>query len=64
VDHNPPIPPNPGSCHGWAELLALVDELRRLAHDTTLAPDDAMRRVRDLFADCDDHRGGAPGRFA
>jgi hypothetical protein len=27
--------------------------VRRLAHDRTLAPDDAMRRIRDLFADHD-----------
>jgi hypothetical protein len=27
--------------------------LRRLADDRTLAPDDAMRRIRDAFADYD-----------
>ena len=43
------FPPAEPGRHGIAELLTLVDELRRLAHDTTLAPDDAMRRVRDLI---------------
>jgi hypothetical protein len=55
VDHNLPIPPNPGSNHGWAELLALVGAIRRLADDRSLEPDDAMRRIRHLFLD-DDHR--------
>jgi hypothetical protein len=45
-------PPGPGR-HGWAELLALVGAIRRLAYDITLAPDDAMRRIRDAFADYD-----------
>jgi hypothetical protein len=35
--------------HGWAELLTLVGAVRRLAYDRTLAPDDAMRRIRDAF---------------
>jgi hypothetical protein len=48
-------PPEPAR-HGWAELLRLVDALRRLAYDFTLAPDDAMRRIRDAFCDYD---GGA-----
>jgi hypothetical protein len=56
VDHNLPIPPNPGSYHGWAELLALVGDLRRVAHDPTLDPDDALRRIRDPFADHDQGR--------
>ena len=42
--------------HSIAETLALVDELRRLAHDTTLEPDDALRRIRDTFADHDQGR--------
>jgi hypothetical protein len=30
-------------------LFALVGDLRRLAYDGSLAPDDAMRRIRDRF---------------
>ena len=45
--------PEPGR-HGWAELLTLVGAIRRLAYDRSLAPDDAMRRIRDTFADYDD----------
>jgi hypothetical protein len=44
-----PYPPKPGRRHGWAELFALVGDLRRLAYDGSLAPDDAMRRIRDRF---------------
>jgi hypothetical protein len=36
-----------------ADVLALVDRLRRLAFDRSLAPDDAMRRIRDEFLDYD-----------
>jgi hypothetical protein len=39
--------------HGMAELLALVGRVRRIAYDFTLAPDDQMRRIRDLFLDYD-----------
>ena len=42
------IPP-PEHPHTWAELLALVGAVRRIPHDSTLAPDDAMRRIRDAF---------------
>jgi hypothetical protein len=35
--------------HGWADLLRLVGAVRRLAYDGSLAPDDAMRRIRDAF---------------
>jgi hypothetical protein len=34
--------------HTWAELLDLVTDLRRLAYDRSLAPDDAMRRPRQV----------------
>jgi hypothetical protein len=44
--------------HTWAELLRLVGDVRRLAYDRSLAPDDAMRRIRDAFDVYDD------GRFA
>jgi hypothetical protein len=36
-----------------ARLLTLVGAIRRLAHDRSLTPDDAMRRIRDAFADYD-----------
>jgi hypothetical protein len=49
-------PPDPGR-HGWAELLTLVGAIRRLAYSQSLAPDDAMRRIRDAFVSYD-------GRFA
>jgi hypothetical protein len=45
-------PPDPGR-HGWAELLTLVGAIRRLAYSQSLAPDDALRRIRDLFVDYD-----------
>jgi hypothetical protein len=46
--------------HGWAELLTLVGAISRLAYDRTLAPDDAMRRIRDAF-DVYDGRAGGEG---
>jgi len=49
--------PPPDPCrHGWAELLILVGDLRRLAYDRS--PDDAdrARRIRDRF-------GAYDGRF-
>jgi hypothetical protein len=46
------IMPEPGH-HGWADLLRLVGDVRRLAYDRSLAPDDAMRRIRDRFLDYD-----------
>ena len=47
------FPPHEPGRHGWAELLTLVGAIRRLAYDRSLAPDDAMRRIRDTFADYD-----------
>jgi hypothetical protein len=44
--------PEPGR-HGWAELLTLVGAVRRLAHDTTLSPIEAVGRIHDAFADYD-----------
>jgi hypothetical protein len=35
--------------HGCAELLRLVGAVRHIAHDRTIEPDDAMRRIRDAF---------------
>ena len=43
-----PIMPEPGR-HSWTDLLRLVDDVRRLAHDRSLAPDGAMRHIRDVF---------------
>jgi hypothetical protein len=36
-----------------AELLTLVGAIRRIAYDITLEAGDAMRRIRDAFADYD-----------
>jgi hypothetical protein len=47
------LPPSEPARHGWADLLALVGAIRRLAYDLTIAPEDAMRRIRDVFADYD-----------
>ena len=41
------VPPHEPGRHGWAELLDLVGDVRRLAYDSSLAPDDAMRRSGD-----------------
>ncbi|MGH8839348.1 MAG: hypothetical protein ACRDVO_08835 [Jiangellaceae bacterium] len=46
VHHFPP--PDPGR-HGWAELLALVGDLRHLAYDRSLDDADCARRIRDRF---------------
>jgi hypothetical protein len=40
--------PGPGR-HSWTDLLRLVDDVRRLAYDRSLAPDGAMRHIRDAF---------------
>jgi len=45
-------PPEPGR-HGWADVLRLVSEIRRIAYARTLEPDDQMRRIRDLFLEYD-----------
>jgi hypothetical protein len=45
-------PPEPAR-HGWAELLTLVGGVRRIAYDITLEAGDALRRIRDAFADYD-----------
>jgi hypothetical protein len=43
--------PTPGR-HGWADLLILVGDLRRLAF-SRLDADDAMRRIKDRFSEYD-----------
>jgi hypothetical protein len=45
------VPPHEPGRHRWAELLKLVDDLRRLAYDRTLEPDDATCRIRDRFGE-------------
>jgi len=47
----------PSGHHTWAELLRLVDAVRRIAHDRTIEPDDALRRIRDAFQDYDQPEG-------
>jgi hypothetical protein len=49
---NVPTHDEPGR-HGWAELLTLIDSIRAVAYNPSLAPDDQMRRIRDLFLDYD-----------
>ena len=46
------IPP-PEPLHGIAELLRLVDAVRRLAFDHTLPPPEALGRIRDEFTSYD-----------
>jgi hypothetical protein len=47
------IPPPQPKRHGIAELLTLVGDIRRVADDRTMPPDDQMRRIRDLFHEYD-----------
>ena len=47
------FPPHEPARHGWAELLALVGAVRRLAFDRTLPAPEAMGRIRDAFHDYD-----------
>jgi hypothetical protein len=49
----PTFPPSQPGRHGIAELLTLVGAIRRIAYDVTLEAGDAMRRIRDAFADYD-----------
>jgi hypothetical protein len=48
------IMPEPGR-YSWAELLALVGAIRRIAYlpSYTMDCDEQMRRIRDLFHDYD-----------
>ena len=45
------IPP-PERPHTW-ELLTLVGAIRRIAYDVTLEAGDALRRIRDPYAEYD-----------
>ena len=51
--------PNPR--HSIADLLTLVGAVRRIAYDVTLEAGDAMRRIRDAFAEYDENRAGDRG---
>ena len=55
VSYTMPPPEHP---HTWAERLTLVGAIRRIAYDVTLEASDALRRIRDLYAEYD--AGGAP----
>jgi hypothetical protein len=46
------IPP-PERPHTRRELLTLVGAIRRIGYDITLEAGDALRRIRDLFAEYD-----------
>jgi hypothetical protein len=46
------LPPNEPPRHGWAELLTLVGEVRRLAFGN-LPPVEALGRIRDAFREYD-----------
>jgi hypothetical protein len=46
------IPPTEPARHGWAELLRMVGEIRRLAFGT-LPPVEALGRIRDAFHEYD-----------
>ena len=55
----------PGASTGWrpavshsiAATLTLVDRIRQVVYDRSLAADDALRRLRDLFAEHDRPEG-------
>jgi hypothetical protein len=47
------FPPHEPGRDGWAGLLRLVDDLRRLAHDHTLDDADRARRIRDRIGEHD-----------
>ena len=49
------IPP-PERRHGITELLRLVAAVRRIAHDRTLPPSEALGRIRDAYRDYDHRR--------
>jgi hypothetical protein len=43
------IPPHEPPRHSIASPLRLIDEVRQIAFDASLAADDALRRIRDAF---------------
>jgi hypothetical protein len=52
------FPPQQPGRHGWAELLTLLRAVSRIAYDPSLAPDDALRRIRNLLSERDQSEGG------
>ena len=46
------FPPQEPGRHGWPNCSSWHD-LRRMAHDRALEPDDAMCRIRDRFGEYD-----------
>ena len=59
MNDNVPITSESGR-HSWADLLALVGDLRRLAYDQSIDDADRGRRIRDRFGVYDgniDHDG-------
>ena len=55
------FPPQEPGRHGWADLLSLVGDVRRLAYDRSLEPDNAMRLIRDRFGEYDGRFGDEGG---
>ena len=51
MNDNVPITSEPGR-HGWAELLTLIGDLRRIAF-SNLDDGDIARRIRDRFGQYD-----------
>jgi hypothetical protein len=49
---NLPTTPEPAR-HSIADVLRLVDAVRGVAYNPSLAADDQMRRIRDLFLSYD-----------
>jgi hypothetical protein len=47
------VPPQEPGRHGWAHLLRLVGDVRRLAYDRTLDDADRACRIRDRFGEYD-----------
>ena len=59
MDHRSDPPEAAARRHRVTDLLRLVDDLRRIAYDTSLSDGDAMRRVRDRFLTYDRPEGSA-----
>jgi hypothetical protein len=53
---NDTFPPPDAGRHGWADLLRLVDEIRRLAFGI-LPPIEALGRIRDAYHAYDQQGG-------
>jgi hypothetical protein len=49
----PTFPPQEPGGHGWADLLRLIGDVRRLAYDRSLDDADRARRIRDRFGEYD-----------